>query len=222
MVSAVARALKPGCKVDTMLVLEGAQGALKSSSISALFGEEYFGDDLPPLHTADASQYLRGKWCVEKAELSQLRKTDWEVTKAFMSRRVEDYRKPYGREFNREPRRCVFVGTTNSDAYLADPTGARRFWPCKCGVISLKAIIRDRDQFWAEAVHLFKKGEQWWLNKEEEKMALEETDAREATDAWFEDVASHVTGGRKSSSARSRTSLWSYQSHSSTPVRWAV
>lgn len=90
----------------------------------------------------------------------------------------------YGRRSQDFPRQCVFAGTTNADAYLADETGNRRFWPVKVGAIDLDALRRDRDQLWAEAVAAFKAGEKWWLDGETEKAAAEEQAERRIGDPW--------------------------------------
>ena len=74
MIQAVARALDPGCKADSVPILEGGQGIGKSTAIRVLHGAEWFGDALPPMGTKDASDYLRGLWGIELAELSFLRK----------------------------------------------------------------------------------------------------------------------------------------------------
>jgi predicted P-loop ATPase len=112
LVSAVARALIPGCKADCALVLEGKQGAGKSSALKALAGRDWFHDGLSDLHSKDASAGLRGKWIIELPELSAMRRSDVEAVKAFLSRTEERYRPAYGRAEVIEPRRCVFAGTT--------------------------------------------------------------------------------------------------------------
>ncbi len=187
MISAVARAVsRNGAKVDTMPVLEGGQGEFKSTAIEKLFGEATFGDNLPPIGEKEASQYLRGKWCVEMAELENLRKKEWSTIKQFLSRKVEDYRRPYASLFVKEPRRNVFMGTTNEYKYVTDPTGARRLWPVRVGRLDIKAIEADRDQLWAEAHHRFSKKERWWLSKDEEALAEVVRDDRKPVDAWFD------------------------------------
>ena len=108
--------------------------------------------------------------------------------KAFVTRRFDRFRPPWARHLIRLERQCVFAGTINPPAggYLADPTGARRFWPVACrGMIDRDGIERDRDQLWAEAVHRYKAREKWWLETPElEALATVEQAARFKTDVW--------------------------------------
>lgn len=201
LVSAVARALQPGCKADCALVLEGKQGAGKSSVLRALAGDDWFHDGLRDMHGKDASSALRGKWIIELPELSAMRRTDTEAVKAFLSRTEERYRPPYGRAEVVEPRRCVFAGTTNRSDYLTDETGGRRFWPVTVGSIALADLKRDRDQLWAEAMALYRGGTQWWLDREAEKEAAAVVSERAVDDPWTADVL-HAVLGRSECSSR--------------------
>lgn len=188
LIAAVARAYKPGCKVDNMIVLEGAQGARKSTALAVLAGNGWFGDALPPMNHKDASSYLRGHWIIEVAELEAMRR-EVDAVKAFLSRQVEHFRESYGRLEGTEPRRCVFAGTTNKDDWQRDETGGRRFWPVKVGTIDIPALKRDRDQLWAEAIKLFRAGERWWLSDEAEAMAAVEVAERRTDDPWRAAIA---------------------------------
>jgi predicted P-loop ATPase len=194
LVSAVARALKPGCKADCALVLEGRQGAGKSSILRTLAGDDWFYDGLRDMHGKDASAALRGKWIIELPELSAMRRSDIEGVKAFLSRTEERYRPAYGRTEVIEPRRCVFAGTTNRNDYLTDDTGGRRFWPVVVGAVDLEALKRDQEQLWAEAVALFRSGENWWLDQADEKAAAAVVSTRAADDPWTADVLRVVDG----------------------------
>lgn len=182
LISAVARVYRPGCKVDTSPVLNGGQGVGKSSALAALVPDPaWFADELADLGTVDAAQGLAGKWIVELSELSAMRRSEIERVKAFLSRSTDHYRPSYGRRAIDAPRQCILAGTTNSDIYLTDVTGGRRFWPVQVGTIDLDALRRDRDQLWAEAVAAFKAGEPWWLSRETEALAkVEQEDRREA------------------------------------------
>jgi predicted P-loop ATPase len=189
MISAVARIYVPGSKVDHALIFEGPQGTYKSTSVRVLFSPEWFADEISDLGSKDSAQDLRGKWCIEISELSAMRRSQVERVKAFISRRTDHYRPSYGRRSQDFDRQCVFIGTTNSNQYLEDETGGRRFWPVPCGKIDIQAIHRDRDQLWAEAVVRFSAGERWWLNPEIEALAAAEQEGRRVPDAWEQVIA---------------------------------
>lgn len=194
MIAAVARALKPGCKVDTMLVLEGPQGKGKSSAAQVLFEAAYFSDNMPNIGSKDASDHIRGKWCIEFPELSAMSKADVESIKAFITRQTDRFRRPYDRHETVYDRRCVFIGTTNQDTYLRDETGNRRFWPVRAGTIDLDAIRRDRDVLWAEAVYRFRQGEAWHMPKDLLELVSAAQESRVSRDIWQEMLAPKLEG----------------------------
>jgi predicted P-loop ATPase len=193
MISGAARGLKPGCKADYMLVLEGSQGLKKSTALATLAGESWFSDCIPEMFTKDAQMHLRGHWIIEVAELESMVRRP-EKAKAFLTTQIERYRPTYGRENVVEPRRCIFAGTTNRADWQPDETGGRRFWPVKVGKIDLVGIARDRDQLWAEAVARFQRGEKWHMEGEVEQIALQEASARRPEDPWRSDIADIVEG----------------------------
>jgi predicted P-loop ATPase len=185
LISAVARIMRPGCKVDTTLILEGAQGALKSTLIETLFGARYTQTSKIEIGEKDGAISTLGKWAIELAELEGIRGRAASATKAFLSLSHDSYRPPYGRTTVTVPRQCVFVGSTNEDEYLTDDTGARRFWPVKVTDLDLAGIAHHRDQIWAEAVDAYRTGETWWLAKGAEVTAAAEATAdRHADDPW--------------------------------------
>jgi predicted P-loop ATPase len=194
MVAMVRRALEPGCQSDYMLILEGDQGDQKSTACRVL-GGDYFGDHMPGLSfgTERASQYVKNKWLVEIGELSAFKRADVDLLKSFLTRRTEDYHAPYGRKNVVEPRQCVFVGTTNKEVYLDDPTGARRFWPIKTGRIRLDELMADRDQLFAEAVVYHRQGFQAYPDRDfEAKYIKPQREARRLIDPWQDQVAAYV------------------------------
>lgn len=173
LIAAVARAFDPGAKVDTCLVLEGAQGVKKSSLIAALVPERaWFAEDLAgALNNKDALQGLSGKWLVELSELAATRKSTVEEVKSFLTRRVDNYRAPYDRRVADHPRQCVFFGSVNPAAdgsWLFDATGGRRFWPVHVVRADVAKVEQMRDQLWAEAVHAYRRRQQHWLTDDED------------------------------------------------------
>lgn len=198
LISGVARTYQPGCQADYMLVFEGAQGAGKSSLLRALAPDPSVFQDTPlDLGSKDAMQALRGLLLCEMAELKSVRSAhSVEAVKAFLTSRTDRYRDSYGRTVVAWPRRCIFAGSVNPTAglgYLADPTGARRFWPFAVGRLDVAALERDRDQLWAEAVAAYLGGEAWHPSPELEarlRRAQEErTEYDEATTTilvWLE------------------------------------
>ena len=154
--SMIARARYPGSKFDLCVVLEGEQGCGKSSFVRRLAsgpGETLYVDapGLIGMPNKDRAELIVGKWVVELAELSGLAKSETEGVKAFLTQPSDRYRAPYARVASDRHRTCVFIGTTNAQAYLNDATGNRRFLPIRCGAIDLVQLDANRDQLFAEA-----------------------------------------------------------------------
>lgn len=193
LIGAVARLYQPGVKHDTCPILEGAQGALKSTALRTLAGNDFFSDDIAELGSKDSVMQTRGVWIIELSELDSMNRPEVSRVKSFMSHQVDRIRPPYGRRVIEVPRECVFAGTINKETYLKDETGSRRFWPIKCGVIDIPSLARDRDQLWAEARDRFRAGDKWWLDSQMlVDSAAEETRARYEDDPWDPMIAEWV------------------------------
>ncbi|WP_441232687.1 VapE domain-containing protein [Bradyrhizobium sp. 1200_D9_N1_1] len=192
LIAAVARIYDPGCKVDTVPILEGPQGARKSTAIKALF-DPWFTDEIADLASKDSAMQTRGAWGIEISELDAMSRAEVSRIKAFISRTADRFRPPYGNRIIESHRSCVFWGSTNSDDYLKDATGGRRFWPIKVGKIDIDSLKRDREQLWAEAKRLYDAGVHWWLSGAEIMgEAEEQQSSRYVGDPWDAAIERYV------------------------------
>lgn len=193
LIGAVARILDPGCKHDTVPIFEGEQGLLKSTAIKALFSP-WFTDEIEDFGSKDAAMQMRGMWGIEISELDAMSRAEASKTKAFISRTADRFRPPYGQRVIESPRTCVFWGTTNTETYLKDDTGGRRFWPIKVGKsLDIDGLREARDQLWAEAVVLYQANLPWWITKDEIRGdAEQEQRDRYVEDPWSEAVQRFV------------------------------
>lgn len=166
MTAAVARVFDGGIKFDHILILEGEQGIGKSTFVR-LLADKWYSDSLGDISNKDVIDNMRGRWLIELGELASMNRAESNELKAFITRQFDVARKAYGRRAQEYPRQCVFVGTTNDDEYLKDATGGRRFWCVKTTDFDLKALLRDRDQLWAEAYVNYQLGEALYLDDPE-------------------------------------------------------
>lgn len=169
--AAVARAMQPGIKYDTMPILAGPQGIGKSTLLRYL-GADWFNDSLSTFEGKEACEMIQGSWIIELQELNGLNKSEENAVKQFLSKTDDIYREPYGRRTGRYPRRCVFFGTTNDDEFLRDKTGARRFLPIDCMIRQpSKSVFNDLPgevpQIWAEALLAWRMGEPLYMERPE-------------------------------------------------------
>jgi predicted P-loop ATPase len=189
LISAIARAMEPGCKVDHVLVLKGSQGMKKSSAFIALAGAVWGLESVPSLRDKDAMQTLRGKWIAIFSELETIRGAALTLVKDYITRQTDTFRKSYGREPIDVPRGCVFGATANELYCLPQDEENRRWWAVAVGFVLTEEIERDRDQLWAEAYHEWANGERWWPETSEHIELLREAQ-RESTeeDDWLSPI----------------------------------
>jgi hypothetical protein len=154
----------PGCKVDTMLVLVGAQGLYKSMCFKALVPKKtWFSDTRIDLLSKDAFAQIQGKWIYEVQEVDSQQKAEHSsLIKAFLSSDTDNFRKVWGRNSADSLRQLILVGTTNHEEFLSDPTGDRRFVPVSVVKSNPQWVRKNRDQLWAEAVVRYDRGDIWW------------------------------------------------------------
>ena len=204
LISAVARAKSPGCKVDTALILVGEQGAFKSSLFKALFGA-WFGDSPIPVGNKDAPISMSRVWGYEAQEFEELTKRhSVEAIKQFLATATDLYRPPFARTAILAPRHTVLCGSVNPEggtggtaAFLTDSSGSRRFWIItvpKQWVIPKAKVEAMRDEVWADALADYEAGERFWFDRDEDKEREEDAQQYQVEDVWCSALSEWIDG----------------------------
>ncbi|NEQ64391.1 MAG: hypothetical protein F6K21_02615 [Symploca sp. SIO2D2] len=198
LIGSVARALNPGCKMDTALILQGKQGIKKSTFFCSLYGDEFFDDTMTESSERDELMKLHQHWAVELAEFeTTLHRKGISKLKQFMSTRVDSFRIPYARTVKSFERHSVIVGSTNEPEFLNDPSGDRRYWviPVK-GMIDIQKVESMRNAIWAAAVAAYRAGEPWWLTEQEIEWAIQANEPFRLSDTWEDFISEYLEGRR--------------------------
>lgn len=202
-IQTVARALGPGTKGDSVLVLTGAQGRGKSEGFNILCGGDL--EDPSPMfsNTAlsasdrEASAQIRSILIYEIAELAGIRRRDAERVKNFITARSDNHRLPYKTHTTKILRRTSFVATTNHAAFLSDPTGNRRFWPVRVIDFADWVWLRNhRGALWRAAVEAFEAGEPCYFSRDQMEGVAAYTADFEEEDPWDVTIARWLQYGR--------------------------
>lgn len=190
--SLVARVFDPGCQMDYMLVLQGAQGEGKSSVLQVL-GGDYYGAGSFRIGDKDSLQALQGRLIFNFNELDALSRSESTAIKGFITERTDRFRPPYAKGFQAFPRNCVLTGDTNQGEFLRDATGDRRFWVVHVSDVDVPKMAQMRAQLLAEAVHFYKLGTKRFPTKDEEKrLFFPEQDKWKFVDVWHDALARYV------------------------------
>ena len=199
LIASVARVFQPGCKQDEALVLHGKTGILKSTWFKKLYGDEFFTDSYLGLER-EGKMAMRRYWCVEWQELDAVTsKKEAGQIKSFLSTAVDVYRTPYARCDEDVPRTSVMVASVNTDDFLRDETGNRRYWIIPVNLppgqkIDTTQIEKERDAIWSAAVQAYRNGHRWHMNilEEDQSEALNK-DFLER-DEWESTIEAFITG----------------------------
>ncbi|MBO1110677.1 VapE domain-containing protein [Bordetella petrii] len=162
-----------GFVMPGVLTLLGPQACGKTRWIRSLVDESmqpYVLSEFKPenIENKDTVLTIVRHFVVELAEVDGIvRNSDSSAMKAFLTRSVDEIRRPYAREVERYERRTACVSTVNRPEFLKDTTGNRRWW-----VISITRAIADHgidvQQLWAQALHMYEvDGVHPWLSSDE-------------------------------------------------------
>lgn len=197
LIGAAARALKPGCQMDYCLVLKGGQGLLKSTSLKALAGEDWFTSSYAD-QDKDFLLNIHSCWIYEQAELEAVTsKKQAGALKNLLTSSTDTFRLPYGRTTERLPRQSVFCATVNQDQFLRDDTGNRRYWVIPIAgteKLNREAITDARDAIWKAAVIAHEKGELPMLPEELEAQSADQNEEYNEQDAWVGMIQAWMDG----------------------------
>ncbi len=190
LLATASRALFPGTKADSVLVLTGPEGIGKSMTVEALCPRpSWFLRGLPPLTGEESARFLSGKFIVEIDELDAFRRADGNRVKAFLSRPTDTLRWIYERNSTEQPRRCGMVVTLNPDAggWLTEAMGLRRWYTVDCVACDPRAAERDAAQLWGQAISMVLAGQTHWPTAEERALlgeAAAEHAVEDSQTAW--------------------------------------
>lgn len=200
----IARIMRPGCQVDTMVVFEGKQGIKKTSSLRVLASEPWYQVAHSQVTTKDFFECLVGKWMVEIGEMDAFSRAEKTRVKSVISTPTDYYRKSYGERAEDVQRQCVFAGTVNGDEWGNDDTGLRRFWPLRCGAIDIDLLEANRSQLFAEAVQALRAGGTWW---EMPSSTLQMQSDRQMRSSWTDTVLTGLVGHTETTIAHCLTEI---------------
>ena len=196
------RLYKPGCKFDDVPILIGTrQGEGKSSLIRFLAVNDAWFGEINQFEGQPAIEQLSGKWICEIPELSALTKTkDVEASKAYITRAVDSYRKPYDRNTVDLPRRCILLGTSNNAQPLRDVYN-RRYYPitmhtsgydlydhedeCRAYIMQAWAEMRERYKAHDKSAQNFAKRELVDVYREQQDAARQDDWREGAIEAYL-------------------------------------
>jgi putative DNA primase/helicase len=133
---------------------------------------------------------------VELGEIdATFRKADISRLKSFLSRSQDIVREPYMPRPNSRPRMTSFIGSVNHEEFLSDVTGSRRFWPvavregCKLdwehGVNVQQAL--------AQALELWKRGEEHNLSEAEDELRQAESVVHQTVSVTVDLLEAHMS-----------------------------
>lgn len=194
MCSAVAAIHTPGgFTAHGVLVLQGRQKIGKTGWIKQLdpinCEAVKEGAHLDPTNKDDVSSVIR-HWIVEIGELDSSFRKDIARLKSFITSSVDYIRAPYAIRAMKYPRQTVFAASVNSDEYLVDDTGNRRWWTVHVESVDFTHGL-DIQQVWAEVYQIWKEGHPTDLSVEDQNLVNELNQEYEKTDPIEEKLLRH-------------------------------
>ena len=157
-------------------LLIGRQGCGKSSFCRILLPRElqdYYNDRINFKNEQDLNLGLSSFGLINLDEFDKITQRQQIVLKYLVSTADLKYRPPYGKAYTSNRRYASFIGTTNEQTPLTDPSGSRRFLCVSIdGDIDFETPVQH-SQLFAQLLQEIRQGEHYWLSKEEERALME-------------------------------------------------
>ena len=160
-------------------LLIGRQGCGKTRFCKIILPPElrdYYNDKLNFKNEFDLNIALTSFALINIDEFDKTTNSQQIVLKYLLSSSDVKFRPPYGKTIKLYRRYTSFIGTTNQLKPLVDPTGSRRF---VCVGVTGNINFEDNlyhAQLFAQALHLFNKGERFWLDDDEIATLIQENE----------------------------------------------
>lgn len=165
---------------STVPILIGDQGYRKSTFCKIILPPElqaYYSDSIDFRSNVEAEHSLMRFLLVNVDEFDQLSDKQSAFVKHLFQKQESHRRRMYSETITAQRRYASFIGTTNSESILNDPTGNRRYLCVKVtDMIDAKSHI-DYAQLYSQAAFLINSGERYWVDDEDERL-IEETNSR--------------------------------------------
>ena len=157
-------------------LLIGRQGCGKSSFCRILIPRDlrlYYNDRINFKNESDLNLGLTSFALINLDEFDKITQRQQIVLKYLVSTADLKYRPPYGTAYSAHRRYASFIGTTNAQLPLTDPSGSRRFICVNVeGNIDFETPL-NYQQLYAQLRQEINDGERYWLSKEEEAKLME-------------------------------------------------
>ena len=158
-----------GNSVVPMLI--GGQGTHKSTFCKLILPpelREYYIDDVKMDNAEQVERMLGRMLLVNIDEYNAKTIREQAKIKRVLTEKDVQTRRMRSDQYVMLPRMASFIATTNEQEPLCDPTGSRRYICCEVeGIIDTDTPV-PHQQMYAQAVTELRRGERYWLSREEE------------------------------------------------------
>ena len=188
-------------------LLIGRQGCGKTRFCKIILPPElrdYYNDKINFKNEFDLNIALTMFALINIDEFDKTTNSQQIVLKYLLSSAEVKFRPPYGKTIKQFRRYTSFIGTTNQQKPLVDPTGSRRF-VC-VGIpngenINFEDTLNHR-QLYAQALYLFNNNERFWLDNDEIAVLISENAPYQKLNDLVEMIGETFRSPKKGEEAR--------------------